>query len=541
VTDIAVARTGLKRHPIDLVAVAALSAAWVVFFVRAATIGSGYHLVDDHEILRILADLRTSSLWGTIPRWVAGDLNIRFRPFYFVHRITETAVFGDRLGWWSLYTAALAPVTSILLYCALRTLRFGVLAALTFAILALFGEQACIWWRLGPNETIGMVCLAVALFGMARWARTGSLAYRVVFWIGAILASLSKESFVATLPAVALTCVCAVAWHRHVNWRATLAACLPEVVGFTTVFVLEGWVIVFFVGTEKIGYAGVKGITVGQVWVAATQLVRPREALTLLALAVVAIGARYATRSSAPDRDREWFAWGGPSFIAALVVASQAVLYARSGLWERYQAPGTLAVALLAACLAQAATSRHPGAEDRARDSNGLAWLLTTLVVPVVCVAILLPLTRMRVEKMNTDAAQYAAEGHETQALLDEIAVLPRDQELIVAGRLNGIYEQFWSIRWYLWVRLHREQVKFLFVQPDEPLTPFQRHVREEFDKNPVLPKFRPDVVSIDPFDAVAILRGDEAAFLDRAPWFPRSQFVRHDLPGSFALYIRRQ
>ncbi len=544
--SVAAARPGESRiSGIDISVVAAICAAWIAFFAFGGTIGSDYHLLDDHEILRIVADLRTHSFLEALPRWLGEDLALRFRPFYFVHRLAEAALFRDDLRLWALYTAVLAPATSTLLYLALRSLRFAPLPALAFAFFGMCGEQAAIWWRLGPNETIGMVCLAVGLLGLARWTLTDAPAWRAAFWAGTILASLSKESFVALLPALALAAVWAVAWQRRATWRGSAAACAPDLVVLAVVFTIEALVIVLVVGTEKIGYAGARGVTPAQVWTAATRLLGWQEAATLGGLAALAAVSRALGQWRLPATWRDCVALAAPGLVLSVVViGGQAFLYAKSGLFERYRAPGALVFAFLAAILLRPAASscRDPGGAGvpHLPPRAGLRWANGRHVLPALSAAILLPLALARVVSMDKGAATFAADGRETQRFLDELAGLPPGVELLVAGGLGGVAEQFWSIRWYLRVRLARERVRFFFVEPDAPLSPFERQLVDSFERSEFFPKVR---VGEDtrPAGAVAVLRGEDRPFLRRARWFDPRAYTRQALPGSFVLYTLRR
>ncbi len=151
---------GARLMRTDLLILAGVLLAWAVFFAVKGTAVSAYHLDDDHEILRLAAELRGGSFPEVLWRWVRDD--VRFRPVYYSHRVAEAWAFGDDFRAWGIYTAALGAAVFASLYVALRWLRFPPLAALAFAFFSLCGDQFAIWWRIGPNETIGMACLSVA-------------------------------------------------------------------------------------------------------------------------------------------------------------------------------------------------------------------------------------------------------------------------------------------------------------------------------------------------------------------------------------------
>jgi hypothetical protein len=517
----------------DLAVILVMLAAWVVFFAVKGTVGPGYHLMDDHEILRLAAELRHGSTLEVARSWVTADLATRFRPLYVVHRVAEARVFADDLRSWGLYTTALGAVTFVLLYVALRWLHFPPLGSLAFAFFGLCGPQAAIWWRLGPNETVGMACLALACVGLARWSLTGSWAWRLVLWAGAVLASLSKESFVAMLPALLLAAVWAVVVQRRTTWRAALAACVPEAALLGALLVLESAAILFAVGTDRIGYAGVEGVGLRAVLVAAAKLVGWPEVLALAGLgAVVLLGTPRARRS--PRDPIAGLA------LACLAVGGQAFVYAKSGLSERYLVPGALAVALLLACLVRGAAGPEQVAPSASR--GGAPWwrLDRRRLLGALSLAALVPLGAVRMRPMVTDSVIYARDGVETQAFLDAVTRLPDDARVVVAGGMAGVGEGFWSVHWYLALRGGRKQVSYLLLEPPATLDSFHGQLLERFRVDPLFPKFHPERGAGQP-DAIAVLRGEEAQFLrESAAWFDPAAYARVALPGTFALFTRK-
>lgn len=519
----------------DLLMGSVLVSAWVAFFAATGTIGSGYHLSDDHEILRIISDLRHASYLDVLGRWAVNDLAIRFRPLYFVHRIAEAAILGDDLRSWGVYTAALGVATSLLLYLALRWLRFPPLASLAFVFFSLAGRQGCIWWWLGPNETIGMVFLAVGLLGLARWSLTGSWAWRVLFWAGTLLASLSKESFVAILPALAFATVWSVVWQRGQTWRRAAATCAPELAGLAAVLLAEALVITLFVGVDSIGYAGVSGVTPQRIWKAMEKLLPRRETRTLLLLGVLLWLVGSLARSKSSHR---LVAAAPPVFLGILVLGSQAFLYAKPGVLERYLVPGAMGGAFLVACILSSLSGYSacsPAGDPESRRSTHVR--LAARGALVLSVLIVLPLADGRVKAMVRDARSFAAAGRETQWFLDELTRAPADRTLLIAGGLDGIYEHFYSIGSYLRIRAKRDRVSFLFVAPEAPLSPFQRERLEAFRTDPFYPKFDPSRGARE-LGTIGVLPGDEPRFLQQsAPWFDPAAYVRHASPGGFSVF----
>lgn len=108
----------------EFFAVALLSVAMVFGIVAGmGTLTSGYHLVDDHEFLEWIYQMRYQkvSVWEIIAEKIRQDFVWRYEPAYYFTRILSTRLFGMDLLGYSLVKAAEITVSCIFLYyCARR-------------------------------------------------------------------------------------------------------------------------------------------------------------------------------------------------------------------------------------------------------------------------------------------------------------------------------------------------------------------------------------------------------------------------------------
>ena len=90
------------------------SIAFVLFFLlvfvlllATGTITSGWHLVDDHEYVEYLLQMKApgGSLLSCMGDVLRADFTSRFRPLYYILRVTLTAVIGSNLVVWSVIKA----------------------------------------------------------------------------------------------------------------------------------------------------------------------------------------------------------------------------------------------------------------------------------------------------------------------------------------------------------------------------------------------------------------------------------------------------
>lgn len=532
----------LKRVAwIEALALGAIAAFWCWLFSSGA-LTSGYHLMDDHEIIRIVDDLDGRGGARVAWQWATNDFVMRFRPLFYFHRVLQAELFGDHFLAWSIYTALLGLVSSALLYGCLRLLRFAPWEGLAFAFFALVGEQGTIWWRLGVNETPGMVLLSLAAFAMAWHARTPSRPAHAVFLVSTALMTLCKESFIVLVPALLLGLVWAVRACRGISWARAARSCAADAIVLGAVAAAELLFLKLRVGTENIGYAGVQGLTPDKLWVAARTFGALagvwKVCLALCALGLALRGLGFL-RGLVPA-----------AALCAAIVAPQAVVYAKTGVMERYYLPGVVGTAFfLAWCMRKCreeapADRRHaelaresferqgrPGLRERLRSVNAQIAL-----GPIVALVLLIPSARAQGARMYELARAFGQSGE--QRFLDRLTESSRDGPVLIVGGLHGVYEYFHSIHYYLEHKAHRGDEYFYYVE-HEPLSEFAKAMVQGYRANGFYRKLDP-AQGPRTFASVGILAGDEAAFLaEAAGWFDPAAYARYEVNG-YTVYARR-
>lgn len=324
---------------------------WLAFLGFSGTLTSGYHLTDDHEIVRINSDLKTQSTLAVAKKWMKNDQvsTHRFRPLYFIHRVIEAKIFSTNFTTWSVYTACLAIFTSFFLFCFLQLLGFPLIESILFPFLVLVGPQASIWWRLGPNETLGMFLMSVTLFflGLIQ-ITTGKRekAFKALFVATATFMALSKESFLLLLPALILFSVYLSMLKNKFSLREAIKKNLVSIGALSVVFVGCILYIKVFIGTGGTGYAGVYGFDLKSYIMAFLQLAKNVHASIIVFMQVVLIVV-FTWRMKARNEKVEVLkAFIFPVALFLAILIPQVILYAKSGFFERYLVPAALAYAL---------------------------------------------------------------------------------------------------------------------------------------------------------------------------------------------------
>lgn len=309
------------------------------------TITSGFHFVDDHEVIKMKSDLKASSLNAVTKRWVTTDLksNERFRPLYYIHRVYETKLFGSDFFLWSLYNGFLWALALILFYLAIRNLKFSLAESIIFIIIIFIGPQSSVWWRLGPGESLGMVLLGFSFYFMSKI--TDNSNYKInnlLFVFFLILVSLTKESFLIIIPAMVVFKV----WNESAYiWSSLKESVIKNLILIIPliVFCIELYIIKKYVG---IGYSGLDGNALSNLHgITSTTINFLKTYLNLIVAGILFLIVCFRIKKVPVKINLISIAF----FI--LIIGPNLILYAKSGLVERYLLPSTIGLAFLVVSL----------------------------------------------------------------------------------------------------------------------------------------------------------------------------------------------
>ena len=338
--DAAAPRTSWPTWPIF----AFIAAFWSFLLFGSGVIFSGGHFLDDHEIAEISNALKHQSFGNTMRSYVIGDLGDRFRPMFWVQRVTQAGVFGAHYALWQLYGAVLAIATTMLLYLFARRIGLAIAESLALPFLALVGQQAVIWWRTGVQETLGMFLLSAALLALANsvFGKRRAL-WSTAFVLLAVLMSLAKESFSIFTPALVFLAVWLEREARDSSWLDAIRANVAIGSALLVVLAVEIARIKLTINTA-IGYDAHFGFDLVD-WLRVIAFLGLIYAAIFVGIALIgAVGLKGSTRQE--RRELAPKLWP-PLLFAGIAVVRQTLLYARSGIHERYLNPTTTALALL--------------------------------------------------------------------------------------------------------------------------------------------------------------------------------------------------
>lgn len=342
----------LKKPFYERVIALALGILFVyIMLIQTRTIWSGYHFLDDHELVRIEYSLEHgNSLWDQTMALVRNDLNARYRPFYWVERSVCTALFGSDLYIWNLYKAIMAACTFYLFYMTGYYLRQRWHISALFAAVIMVGPQITPWYRSANQENTGLFLCAVVLYLTARQynrQKYRNMGYNMLIVAAAVLCSLEKESFVLMLPAFGAVKYWLEYSAREVQipeegggkglWRECLKSNLITYILMAAAFLFNLYILLFRVGVDKVSYAGFsKGVPlrdyINGIRYSLTKFMTNYVWFAVIMLLLLVVCMQVF------DKKRIKYDIG-MGLIGCFVMGTQLLAHARSMMWERYIIP----------------------------------------------------------------------------------------------------------------------------------------------------------------------------------------------------------
>lgn len=426
---------------------------WFLIFITSGSLFSGYHFTDDHEIAHINYNLTVEKLgiFEVSSQWIHNDLLTgRFRPFYYIHRIFQTRLLGINFAWWSLYTGMLGVFTTFFLFMFGRLISFSIREALLFSFLITLGAQSAVWWQLGPAETIGTFLLAGALVFAALSEKVNKYKslYESLFVVLVLIMSLSKESFILVIPAIAALKVWMSRHMKTLSWLESLKKNSLSLSILGIIFCTEFVFIKFYIGLNpEIGYAGVDGFNISSI-INATQSLSQAGYWWIILISLISIRLTIKSpysQSLPPILNSLYF----PVILLFLVAIPQILLYAKSGIVQRYILPGILGYAFLIITLYNYLNKNYK--------------FTAKLILLLIMITLSFNLS------LAWDAAHtFALEGKSTAALLRTIEAKTQiNDPILIVSNPHLSYEWSYSIKKYLNYASNRNNLYFdSYVSP---------------------------------------------------------------------------
>lgn len=327
--------------------------------VAAQSIGSGYHFLDDHELLRMEYGAKNGTgLFAAIKAWIASDIHQRFRPLYWIERVTACYLLGSNFTAWNIWLVIKGVLTFALLYGTARYLKFGRVISAIFPMIIMVGTQFTPWYRCGNQESTGLLLCAGAMCLIAAQSYSGkykSKAYNIAIVLLVILSGLIKESFTLFMllfPALKI-------WLEYWDGCGELQNNKDRKTRLFSVIRENWWVyalillatlinvymITFRVGVDKISYAGFHEDTAVVEYIEGIgeSLFQNMKWYTVAALVWVFMMV-LCYQLVEKQNIRKYVSL---CLILLCAMGIQLVAHAKSGMWGRYMFPYMVAYALV--------------------------------------------------------------------------------------------------------------------------------------------------------------------------------------------------
>jgi hypothetical protein len=316
----------------------------------SGTIQSGFHFVDNHEVVQIMKDVTdfNGSVIKVIEKWVTNDLTIRFRPMYMIDNVIVDNICHFNFTTLSIYHCVLIIIIAFLLFVFMRKLNLGKIESISFPIIALVGPQAAIWYRLGPNESIGMWYLAWSLIFMVYSIKSDKfrLFFRGLFCVFSISMMLCKESFLLLTPALILSYITLV-WLEDTSrsYIVLIKKIIPEIFILAVSFLFCIGYVLLKINTESMGYAGIKGVNYLS-YLRCLYSIVFQGMIGVVSILLFVTSSILTYRYNKSNKN-QLILHLLVFFISSFIILPQVFLYAKSGVFERYFLPSTLAWSLM--------------------------------------------------------------------------------------------------------------------------------------------------------------------------------------------------
>lgn len=406
------------------------------FLIFTKTLTSGFHFIDDHQMVSIKSSLLNNSFLRVTFDYIKADLLIRFRPIYYLYYISTIKVFGLNFLFTSIFVGFLAFFSFCLFYLGFRKLKHSSLLSLLFIFLMFIGPQFAIWWRLGTNETIGIFFLGLTFLFLSRCLEEKNPygLNNLCFVIFLTITSLAKESFVIVVPAFIVFKI----WNEKRQFKITVKESIKNnrlLIVPIFAILIELIIIKFFVGTNQIGYAGIPSST--NEFVNGLRNILFNQGSLFGWIVLLGILALFLFLSLLfPGKDK-WKEFNNTAhnlliyltFVLAIVLP-QLIMHAKSGMVERYLLPTTFGLALLAMVLIE----------------NMKQKIFKFFAITAVIVFIVISLSIM-----TKSAVSFAESGKDANFLLSTVLNNSNSESkiLLVADPVHR-FEVSYSIKTYL-------------------------------------------------------------------------------------------
>lgn len=313
---------------------------WFLLVIASGSLFSGYKFMDDSGHIVLASKLEQGQgAFGVIRNYITNDLQSRFRPIWSAEYAARTVLLKDNFFLHSVYRALETVFICFFLFLFARKLRLSQRSSTLFALLTTAGQQAVITWALAPSEGIGMLFLSLSLLFMAKavFDEEKKMLNEILFIFFTLLMSLSKESFIFFVPAIYIWRL----WLTSNKYNISIFQAIRQTIFYGVLLAaltLADLALLIGISTN-FGYAGTdKSLGISSYIKALLFLIlfSVSGIISLVGLILIIIKKQF--------RPQKWIY---PTLLVGAIILPQILIYAKSGIAERYFLPAVMGFAVL--------------------------------------------------------------------------------------------------------------------------------------------------------------------------------------------------
>jgi hypothetical protein len=166
----------------------------------------GFNIVEDHIFImneKIIDSKPDFDAFKEMLRYEVVGLK-RFRPVYLLYSYTVIKLFGINLLYYSIFVALICITTAFLMYKFCKSIKLSNLQSALFPLLTLISPATIMYIRPPDAEISGLFWFAIVLYLIPKSILSVNHKgiFRFCMFIALLLACLTKESFLLTIPAL---------------------------------------------------------------------------------------------------------------------------------------------------------------------------------------------------------------------------------------------------------------------------------------------------------------------------------------------------
>ena len=320
---------------------------WTTIFGLSQVFFSGYHLRDDHQQIHMYTELVSGkSISNLSIDYITQDLKTRLRPLMMIELVLRTSIFGVSFLPQFILRCIEATLATLLGLKIGRQLGFTWTESFYAIGLTLIGSSTMIWFLLGIPEALGFLLFLSAITLMLKDASKGHTGSRILSILCLLLATTTKESFILVIPAFVIWRWFGSSYFSNQSLTKSIRRRWPDDAILTLIMLSELFWIRNHIHISDLGTYGVDPIGITHI----SSYLKSSCQLFFSGGIGIGLGVLLGTtwlygKKDAPQQ--KTFPLYAIVLIACLIIGPQIILYAKSGIFERYLIPARWGAALL--------------------------------------------------------------------------------------------------------------------------------------------------------------------------------------------------